>query len=107
MYMDNFPVLQGDQVHDLIYGAGVVEKIIGSEKRFLVSFGNRVVSYRSDGTGAFANRTLYWHNPIPGIPPKDARAFGFYRELCLCLSKFCAEQRVLVNKILETDSNGA
>lgn len=107
MYMDNFPVFQGDHVFDVVYGAGVVEKVIGSEKRFLVSFGNRTVAYRSDGTGIFTNRTLYWHNPVPGIPPKDAKAFDFYRELCVCLSKFCSDQRDLVNKLLEASNNGA
>lgn len=107
MYLDNSPVFPKDSVYDLVYGAGIVQKLLPGENRFLVSFGSRIVSYRNNGTGMFTNRTLFWHNPIPGPPPKDAHAFGFYRELCICLAKFCAEQSSLVNKILEHNSDGA
>lgn len=106
MYLDNCPVLQGDNVYDVVYGSGFVEKLVPSENRFLVNFGNRTIGYRQNGSGLFTSRTLYWHNPIPGAPPKDAAAFGFYRELCVLLSKFCTEQRDLVNKLLESN-NGA
>lgn len=106
MYMDGSPVFAGNMVYDLIYGQGKVQQLIASENRFLVSFGERVVSYRSSGHGLFTNRTLFWHNPIVGPPPKDSAAFGFYRELCLRLASFCNEQRDLVNKLLESNSNG-
>lgn len=106
MYLDESPIFPGDNVYDVLYGAGFVEKLLPLEKRFIVQFGARVVAYRQDGTGPFNNRTLYWHNPIMGAPPKDSAAFGFYRELCVNLSKFCAEQRDLVNKLLESN-NGA
>jgi hypothetical protein len=107
MYLDGSPIFPEDQVYDLVYGPGVVQKLLPAENRFIVNFGNRVIGYRTNGTGLFTSRTLFWHNPIPGPPPKDARAFGFYRELCVCLSKFCAEQTDLVNKILESNTNGA
>jgi len=107
MYLDGSPIFPNDTVYDLVYGSGIVQKLLPGENKFLVSFGNRVISYRINGTGMFTNRTLFWHNPIPGPPPKDAHAFGFYRELCICLAKFCAEQSNLVNKILECNTDGA
>lgn len=104
MYIDESPVFTGDLVYDLIYGQGKVEKLLSLENKIIVSFGSRTVAYRSDGSGPFSTRTLFWHNPIMGAPPKDEKAFGFYRALCVNLGKFCAEERNTINQLLEANN---
>lgn len=106
MYLDESPIFPNDLVYDIIYGQGKVEKILPLENKVLVSFGQRTMGYRNDGSGPFSVRTLYWHNPIMGAPPKDEKAFEFYRTLCVTLGGFCAEQRNVINKLLEVN-NGA
>lgn len=107
MYMDNFPVFQGDLVHDLVYGIGTVEKVMSAENRFVVTFGSRTLSYRQNGSGPFTTRTLFWHNPVMGAPPKSDKAFGFYRELCVTLAKFCAEQAPQINNLVTISENSS
>lgn len=104
MYMDGAPIFPEDPVYDLINGSGKIVKLLPQESRFIVDFGNKMMAYRVNGSGPFTMRTLYWHNPVPGAPPKDDAAFGFYRELCISLAKFCAERTELVNKLLESNN---
>ena len=69
--MDGHPVKQGDFVHDILLGAGVVKWADASQ--ILVSFGTGEITYGPEGHYGAARR-LYWSDPIYEAPPKrDAK----------------------------------
>jgi hypothetical protein len=71
MKMDGCDVLIGDRVQDVIFGAGVVDKINEDEGRFWVLMAGRNECYDSKGNGRFGVRTLYWRDPIIVAPAKN------------------------------------
>lgn len=72
--LDSYPVLIGDRVVDVAFGAGVVVSV--SSSQFAVSFPNATSQiYSSLGQSTtFSRRTLYWADPVDvvGPPPKPA-----------------------------------
>lgn len=85
--MDKSLVAVGDPVYDLAFGAGKVTEVQENEQRLVVVFGERRFSYNALGVGHFPTRTLYWRNPIIGVPPKDQVRWELYRRLCNAISQ--------------------
>lgn len=76
MQMDGYDVNIGDSVHDLIFGAGKVERLVKEQDRFWVKFGpNNLRCFSNQGFGNFQERTLFWKNPITIIPHKHDEAW--------------------------------
>jgi hypothetical protein len=69
MKLDNETVLAGDVVFDLVFGSGVVSRILEAEGSFQVNFGEKIYTYKPTGVGHFSQRTLYWRDPIAGLVP--------------------------------------
>ncbi len=70
MKMDGYDVLVGDSVFDVTRGPGVVESV--GDDRFVVAFRDLATTYTGTGHGGFSRRTLYWADPVPVAPSKDA-----------------------------------
>lgn len=82
MKMDGEEVCKGDNVHDIVFGAGTVYEIREGEDKFFVNFGNRNGAYNSKGNGHFPLRTLYWQDPIHGYAPmKNSKRWNHFCEL--------------------------
>lgn len=82
MKMDSEEVLRGDNVYDIIFGAGEVYEINEQEGKFFVDFGGRNNAYNSRGESHFPMRTLYWQNPIHNYAPmKNSQRWQHYCEL--------------------------
>lgn len=72
--LDNEPVVLGDNVFSVGYGAGTVVEILAAD-RYVVRFGanGKRVSYEANGVQVrMPYRTLYWIDPIIALPTKRA-----------------------------------
>lgn len=88
MLMDNYEVLVGDNVHDLLFGHGVVERLVKDQDKFWVRFNaNSLRCFNCQGFGNFTERTLYWKNPITVVPHKHDDAW----EKTMLISQAVAE----------------
>lgn len=81
MNLDNEPLVVGDTPWDLLLGRGTVLTTVNGRADVRFSDG-RTVEYTGNGMNISLNsRTLYWHNPISIIPPKNDNRFRFQREV--------------------------
>lgn len=72
--MDGETVVEGDNVFDMVWGAGVVAQVHTSGT-FVVRFaGTRSATFSQDGNNVrYPGRTLFWRNPIVVVPMKNER----------------------------------
>lgn len=83
--LDSYPMAVGDTVHDVVMGVGIVSNI-GSDFAE-VRFNNRTLTYRDGCTSnLYGRKTLYWHNPVITIPPRNAGRWSFMRAICLSVA---------------------
>lgn len=76
MIMDNAEINIGDSVHDIVFGTGIIKRLVPEENKFWVSFGpNSLRSFNTAGFGNFTERTLYWRNPVLMAPRKDGNSW--------------------------------
>jgi hypothetical protein len=73
--LDGSPVVIGDAVFDVVFGAGTVRQV--SDTRITVLFANQPArTYAGNGVSTVLQaRTLYWADPMQSLPPplKDAQ----------------------------------
>lgn len=82
--MDNSPVEVGDKVHDIRFGAGKIVAADPGSETFVARFSRGVeFTYNQEGkrTQSEYPRTLFWHNPVAGAPPKDEQRWFECRRL--------------------------
>jgi len=89
--MDNFEVVAGDSVHDLVFGPGKVDRLVPAENKFWVTYGNRNESYDNNGNGRFGLRTLFWYNPIITPPPKNPKAWDKVSAIAIASAKILGD----------------
>jgi len=77
MRLHNDDVTVGDAVYDLIRGIGEVSRIDNTKSIIYITYnqsGDAEFAYNADGiseTMAAQKPTLFWHNPVMFVPPKD------------------------------------
>ena len=85
--MDSDEIVLGDRVYDVLYGNGTVREIL-VEGRFRVQFDGKKTMKTYAGTGIgvrYSKRTLFWHDPLFGAPPKDESRWHAFRPIVVGL----------------------
>lgn len=88
--LDGYPVIEGDTVHDVVMGSGVVE--VSTQESITVYYGTQRITYLTGGKGPWPMRTLFWRNPILVTPSKNDDLWSLQTELCRNLCKLMNEQ---------------
>ena len=75
--LDGQAIAIGDTVYDVAYGSGQVTELLVDD-RFRVRFADGSYHvYTPEGiTHHFANKTVFWHNPIVAVPMKSDTLWG-------------------------------
>ena len=94
MIFDGSPIIAGDLVHDVVFGAGTVDSILQEEGKIRVVFGTRYYTYNLNGQGHFPQKTLFWRDPIGNfIPPKGGARWALFEEMRKAVSVVCNTTR--------------
>lgn len=86
MEMDGCNIVVGDSVHDIVFGHGIIERLVPEQDKFWVRFGTGLRCFDTGGFGNFKERTLYWRNPIIVIPHKDTKKWDLSVEISQAVS---------------------
>ena len=75
MQFDGSEIYVKDHVYDLVFGTGIVDRLLPEEGKLCVSFGANIRYYDLNGRSTFNAKTLYWRDPITVIPHKNDDAW--------------------------------
>ena len=77
-------ITPGDRVYDIVDGFATVSRIDAASKGVFVNFdsnSSRTVKYDGEGRrGGRAMSTLFWHNPVFCVPPKNGARWSHKRK---------------------------
>lgn len=82
MIFDRSEIKTGDIVHDVVFGAGIVDQVNDGEQNFSVKYGPRRYTYNVAGVGHFPIKTVFWQDPVAGyLPMKDDTKWNLFCDL--------------------------